>query len=135
MASVAAPRVRYPGRAHPAGDWIDSTVLAQIPDSLRGQTSQNVVGADAEYSLGRLLLRGEWLRSAFDIPQLSSPHPEAPLVASTGFLEGRYRWHPRWQAAARLDHLTFSSIRGLSLGGAEPPWEAPVRRFEAVLGY
>jgi hypothetical protein len=47
-------------------------------------------------------------------------------------VEGRYKIRPGVYAAARLDHLGFSSIAGSS--GPET-WEAPVTRVEIGGGF
>lgn len=117
------------------GQWIDESVLSTLAENLRHRADQTVVGADVEYSHTRLLVRAEWLLSAFAIPSVASPEIRSPLVAQSGFLEGRYRWHPRWQAAMRVERLTFGDVRGALFGGAETPWDAPVRRVEAIVGF
>lgn len=117
------------------GRWIDRGALNSVPAASREESRQSVLGADVEFGLGPWLVRGEWLRSAFQIPVLADPHVSSPLVASTGFVEGRYRWHPRWQTAVRVEHLAFSEIRGTLLGGGLVPWDAPVSRIEAIVGF
>jgi hypothetical protein len=47
-------------------------------------------------------------------------------------VESRYRFTPRFFAAARVDGLTFSRIAGRRLfDGVATPWDAPVTRIEA----
>lgn len=123
------------GASAASGRWIDRSVLSAVPERQRDRSSQSVVGADLEYSHARLLVRAEWLRSAFDIPSSAAPEIRSPLVANSGFLEGRYRWHPRWQGAVRAERLTFSRIRGTLFEAAATPWDAPVTRVEATLGF
>jgi hypothetical protein len=117
------------------GQWIEDDVLTHVPESSRQRNVQTLVGADAEFGLGEWLVRGEWLRSAFQIPAVAKPLIASPLVASAGFVEGRYRWHPRWQASLRAEHLAFSRITGTLFEGAASTWDAPVSRIEAVIGY
>lgn len=117
------------------GQWLDKALVTAVPETLRGQRTQSVVGVDLEFGLSRVLVRAEWLRSAFEVPVLGHPVLESPLVAEAGFIEGRYRWHPRWQTAARFERLTFSEIQGTFFDGALTPWDAPVIRVEAILGY
>jgi hypothetical protein len=117
------------------GHWIDPSVLSKVPDTSRDENSQSLAGADFEYGLGRVLVRGEWLRSAFEVPRVESPAITAPLVARSGFLEGRYRLRPRWQISGRVEGLSFSGITGTLNKGAVTPWDAPVKRVEGVLGY
>ncbi len=117
------------------GAWIDRSALRTLLDAGGGNAAQSIVGTDAEFGLGRWLVRGEWLRSAFRMPSAVVPDLTGPLAASSGFVEGRYRWHPRWQTAVRIERLTFSSIAGTASGGLATPWDAPVTRAEAVLGF
>jgi hypothetical protein len=124
------------GASAARGHWIDSSLLNALPTAAGRDSAQSVVGTDFEFGRGRTLIRGEWLRSAFDIPAVSAPYISSPLIASAGFLEGRYRWHPRWQIAARVDRMTFSDIQGALEGGGVPtPWDAPVARVEGTLGF
>jgi hypothetical protein len=134
LAVTAAPGLTL-GFSAARGHWIGSSVLSKIPEASRGENAQSVVGTDFEYGIGRVLVRGEWLRSAFEVPRLESPAIGAPLVARSGFLEGRYRLRPRWQVSGRAERLTFSDITGTLDKGAETPWDAPVTRVEAVIGY
>ncbi len=113
------------------GHWVDRALLSTFPESMQ-RSAQSVVGVDGEYGRGRLLIRAEWLRSSFEVPLLGSA---APLTASTEFVEGRYRFHPRWQVSARVERLGFSEIQGTINGGLPTPWDAPVERIEYVLGY
>jgi hypothetical protein len=116
------------------GQWLQRSLLDVFPLDRRGQSIQTLVGTDGEFGRGLLLIRGEWLRSAFQIPFASAP-AATTLRAAAGFLEARYRWHPRWQLAARADRLSFSKVRGTILGGELVPWDAPVRRIEVALGF
>jgi len=117
------------------GRWIERDALAAVPEGARARAGQSVLGADMEFGVGPWLVRAEWLRSAFAMPAAGTPAIASPLVASSGFFEARYRWRPRWQAAVRLERLTFSAIRGTLEGGAPTPWEAPVGRVEAIIGF
>jgi len=80
-----------------------------------------------------VLLRGEWLRTGFDVPLATAPTGVQRLDASGAFVEGRYRFTPRWQIAARADRLGFSEVTGAQLGTRT--WDAPVKRIETVIGY
>ena len=79
-------------------------------------------------------MRAEWLRSSFHLPLLAAPSSDTVLVAWSGFVEARYRLHPRWQVAGRAERLSFSSVVG-SASTAALPWDAPVDRVEAVVGF
>jgi hypothetical protein len=89
--------------------------------------TQQVFGADAEYSRDHYILRFESVRSRFDIATIA-PH----LDATATMVEGRYKLTPRFYAAARLDHLGFNTIAGSTRTAT---WEAPVTRWEAGGGY
>jgi hypothetical protein len=117
------------------GAWIDDSVLTLLPGNGRRQTSQSVVGADVEYGSGPWLVRGEWVRSVFDLPVTSATSPVQHLSAWSAFAESRYRLRPRWQVAARLEHLAFSAIANPFNGGTPTPWDFPVDRLEATIGY
>jgi hypothetical protein len=88
---------------------------------------QSAIGADAEYSRDYYLVRVEAIRSTWMLPTIA-----VPLRATGGWVEGRYKIHPRVYAAARLDHLAFTTIAGATRTGT---WDAPVTRIEVGGGY
>lgn len=93
---------------------------------------QRALGVDGEYSRDYFLLRGEIIESRWNLPATNLPLIDRPLAAHSAFLEGRYRFTPRFFAAARVDTLSFSKIRGQRLfAGVPTPWDAPVQRIEA----
>jgi hypothetical protein len=97
--------------------------------------SQRAVAVDAEYSRDYWIVRGEVIDSRWTVPGLNLPLIGSPLRATAGFVEARYRFGPRYFAAARADRLTFSRVRGARLfNGAPTPWDAPVTRLEAGAG-
>lgn len=114
--------------------WINRDVMALLPPSFRGAPAQTIVGTDLEFGRQRLLVRAEWLRSVFHLPLIAKPSPEAALSAWSGFVEARYRLHPRWQVAARVERLAFSRVTGTGTLGPIP-WDAPVDRVEGVIGF
>jgi hypothetical protein len=94
--------------------------------------SQRAIGLDAEYSRGYWIIRTEAVLSRWNLPKLNRPFLDVPLRADAAFLETRYQFTPRLFAAARIDGLTFSTIRGERLfAGQATPWDAPVSRLEA----
>ena len=96
-----------------------------------GPFTQRALGVDAEYSRDYWIVRGELIDSRWTLPALAAPSLDAPLRATAGFVEGRYRFGPRYFAAARADRLTFSRIRGQRwFGGRPTAWDAPVTRVE-----
>ncbi|MGE5813611.1 MAG: hypothetical protein ACM36C_03915 [Acidobacteriota bacterium] len=90
---------------------------------------QQVLGFDAEYSRGHWLVRGEAIRSTWDMPGVASAADAMNLVATSGWVEGRYRLTPRLYVAGRAERLTFSRIQSAATG-AYLRWEAPVSRLE-----
>jgi hypothetical protein len=114
------------------GKWIEDGVLAFLPEERREHSTESVIGTDVEYGAGHWLVRAELLRSVFQIPILSVSSGTS-LEAWSGFVEARYRWHPRWQVAGRAEKIDFASLVGSAGGPA--PWDAPVTRLEGVLGF
>jgi hypothetical protein len=97
-----------------------------------GRFPQDAFGADAEYSRGYWMVRGEAIWNHFHLPVISAPFITDPLSARSAFVETRYRFTPRWFAAARVDSLRFSDVTGLRFYNAQPtPWDSPVTRVEA----
>jgi hypothetical protein len=109
-----------------------SRSMTGLPAPASGESNtQRALGVDAEYSRGFWIVRGEVIDSRWTLPALAAPYLPDPLRAIGGFVEGRYRFGPRYFAAARADRLTFSRIRGARLfDGAPTPWDAPVSRIE-----
>jgi hypothetical protein len=94
--------------------------------------AQTAWGVDGEYSRGYLLIRSEIIGSRWRIPFADEPQRRDPLDSLTGFVEGRYKIRPGFYAAARYDHLGFSTLAGATTSG---PWDAPVDRIEIGAGY
>lgn len=115
-----------------------SGALAQRYATVLGSHSylQETVGLDAEYSKGYWIIRGEAIGTRWSLPALGSPAITNPLGATSGFVETRYQFSPRWYGAARIDRLTFSRVQGRTLfGGQATPWDVPVTRLEAGAGF
>lgn len=104
-----------------------SGAAARTIGAERDNSDQTAIGADAEYSRAHYLIRFEAVRSMWTLPTI-----QEPLVATGGWIEGRYKFHPRFYAAARFDHLGFSSITGST---RTADWDAPVTRIELGGGY
>jgi hypothetical protein len=134
-AAVTARQGLIVGVSAARGDWVEQSVLDLLPASQRNKTSQSVVGTDVEYGRSKILVRAEWLHTAFEMPSLPTGPLSEPLGASSGFVEGRYRWHPRWQASARAERLDFSNVSGTPNQGRPTAWDAPVVRVEGALGF
>jgi hypothetical protein len=106
-----------------------------VPRGDRPGGEQTSFGADAEYSGGRWLVRGEVIWTQWSLPYVTVP-PEGPrITARAGWIEGRYRITPRLYVAARADALGFSHVTGRSPAERRDTWDAGVRRIEAGAGY
>ena len=115
------------------GEWLNGSLKNTLAATIgTGARTQKAIGIDGEYSRDYWIVRGEFIRSSWAIPTLMSPVIAGPVSATSAFVESRYRLTPRFFAAARLDGLTFSRVRGQRLfSGAPTPWDAPVTRVEA----
>jgi hypothetical protein len=123
------------GASAARGSFLADDLLRVLPDAMRDRSyPQQAFGADAEYSRDHWIVRGEVVRSAWSLPLLS-PVTTLDVTALAAWVEGRYRFTPRFFGAARVDHLGFSSIRGVSIWTAPTSWEAPVDRIEWGGGY
>jgi hypothetical protein len=132
--AVHAPSGLTIGLSGARGQWIDRSVLALVPEALRSNSEQSLVGLDVELMSGRWLVRAEGMRSVFQVPVTGAPTPAMSLPAWSSFVEARYRVTPRWQLAARVERLGFGRVTGASAGSLPTPWDAQVDRVEAVLG-
>ncbi len=109
----------------------EAAAAAGVDAGRRGLT-QTAWGADAEYSRDHYLVRAEAIASDWRLPIVGAPVVAARLRAVSTSVEGRYRFRPGLYAAARLDHLAFSTITGTS---RQDEWDAPVTRLEIGGGY
>jgi hypothetical protein len=94
--------------------------------------AQTAWGADLEYSRDHYVVRMETIVSDWTIPMAAMPALAMPLRAVATTVEGRYKIRPGLYAAARYDHLGFSTITSAT---DTLPWEAPVERVEVGGGY
>jgi hypothetical protein len=97
-----------------------------------GRFTQTGWGADLEYSRDYYLVRFETIVSDWRLPVIKPPAIDLPLRAVSTLVEGRYKIRPGLYAAARLDHLGFSTITGST---SRAQWEAPVTRVEVGGGF
>ena len=95
-------------------------------------SQQVAFGADAEYSAGPFLVRGEVIRSSWRMPRFGALQLDEPLSTISSLIEGRYKIGPGLYVAVRGDRLDFSKVRG-TLGLSE--WDAQTWRFETAIGY
>jgi hypothetical protein len=127
------------GASAARGDYLARGVVAALPPAAReASRSQQAFGADAEFSRGYWLLRGEAVLSRWAVPALQPPLVESPLRATGVFVEARRKLRPGLFAAARYDHVGFSRITGSPAYGSTAPvtigWDAPVSRVEVGAG-
>lgn len=114
------------------GAWLNRAITAQVSGDR--SFAQRAFGADVEYSRDYWLVRGEFIRSEWDMPSFAEPYITKPLVATTGWVEGKYRLTPWLFAAARVDRIVFSRIQGFQ--PATPlGWEADMSRIELGGGW
>lgn len=113
--------------------WLADSVLDLTPDGRGTPHTQTLLAADTEFGVGRWLVRAEWLRSTFDVPVVNDPDPLHRLTAQSGFIEGRYRFHPRMQIGVRADRLAFGQLRDPDTG-VSTTWDANVTRVEVTFG-
>lgn len=121
------------GASASRGAWLNRNIddAAVAIESLE-RSRQVAFGGDAEYSAGRILVRGEAIRSTWAMPSITTLQLTAPLVATSMLVEGRIKIAPGFYVAARGDRLDFSWITG-----AQGPntWEARTWRVETGVGY
>jgi hypothetical protein len=115
------------------GPFVTATAArGAVGEGHDGEFTQTALGADIEYSRSYYLIRLETLVSQWKLPAVRAPLIRDPLTAAGTSLEGRYKISPGLYAAARLDHLAFSTVTGSQ---TREPWEAPVTRVEVGGGY
>jgi hypothetical protein len=104
-----------------------------LPASLaNARYAQRTFGADAEYSAGYWLVRGELIAARWDLPILGAPPISNPLTSTGAYVETRYRVLPGVTLAARVDHLAFNDQSGTY---STLPWDAPVTRIEGGVSW
>jgi hypothetical protein len=120
------------GASAARGAFLTRSLADTYGSGARGEFPQQAVGVDAEYSRGYWIVRGEAIWSRWYLPVIASPPIASPLKATSAFAETRYRFTPRYFAAARVDALRFSEVTGQRFfNGQATPWDAPVTRIEA----
>jgi len=113
--------------------WLADSVLDVTADGRQTPHTQALIGADTEFGVGRWLVRAEWLHSRFDLPIVNDPVRVRELTAQAGFIEGRYRFHPRMQIGVRADRLAFGRLTDATTG-VSATWDANVTRLEVAFG-
>jgi hypothetical protein len=113
-----------------ASGWIGPYLLDDMPGLETRDSSDYLntgVGMDLAWMLRYVELHAEVYRAGWEHPMLPS------LSAVSGYLEAKYKFRPRWHAAARLDAFEPGEIPDGS--GGEMAWDYPVRRAEYGVGF
>ena len=128
------------GASAAEGDYVAESAVAELPPASReAKHAQQAFGLDVEFSRGYWLLRTEGLLSRWFVPPVEEPIVPSPLEAWGFFVEARRKIRPGLYAAARFDHVGFSSLTASPPEGSTTPvvtpWEAPVTRIEIGAGF
>jgi hypothetical protein len=123
------------GTSAARGPFVTETAArSAVGDGHDREFTQQAFGADIEYSWDYYVLRFEAIVNDWRLPVVRAPELRLPLRAVSTSVEGRYRIVPGLYAAARFDHLGFSTITGSPEQGALP-WDAPTTRVEIGGGW
>jgi hypothetical protein len=115
------------GASAARGEYLADDVTQTLPPGTDRHSLQQAWGVDLEYSRDRWILRSEAVWSQWETPVI------ARTLRSLGVgAEARCKLVPGLYAAARFDHLGFSSIPGPR---GPVTWDADVWRTEAGIGY
>ena len=130
---VARPTAAFAfGASASRGAWLNRDLDDAIAGVDAARSRQVAFGGDAEFSSGRILVRGEAIRSTWSMPAVATLRLREPLVATSMLVEGRYKIAPGLYFAARGDRLDFGWISGSQGPGT---WESRTWRIETGLGY
>jgi hypothetical protein len=131
---VARPTAAFAfGASASSGAWLNRNIDAEVAGLDSGDRSRQLAfGGDAEYSAGRILVRGEAIRSTWALPAIATLSLSEPLVATSMLVEARYKIAPGLYVAARSDRIDFGWIAGSQGPGT---WESRTWRFETGVGY
>jgi hypothetical protein len=117
------------GASFARGPYLDRAVAPALgPGQKVEDFHQQLVGADAEYSVGRFKVMGEAALNRFEVPTLAED-----LKTRAFYLEGNYTLRSRLRAALRYSGLRFAKID--SGTGGQTAWDYDVNRWEAGLSY
>jgi len=121
------------GASASTGAWLNQSLESVVPQPAQVTRAHQVAfGGDAEYSAGALLVRSEIIRSTWDMPQVSTPVIDTPLVSTSMLVEGRYKVAPGFYLALRGDRIDYNAILG---SRQRNTWDANTWRIEAGGGY
>jgi len=109
-------------------------VQSQHPEIQPEKYSQGIAGLDMEYSRGYFVFFGEGAFSRWKSPLLREKLDALALT-----VEARYKFSPRFFVSTRYGQIKFSQIADAGDvdgdGQTMEPWEFPIWRLEAALGY
>jgi hypothetical protein len=115
------------------GGWLSRSLEKEVPGGgSSGGRRQCAVGGDAEYSVSRILVRGEVIRSMWSLPFVSPASVNRPLVATSKLIETRLRVMPGLSFALRAERLDFNTLMGAT---RTDTWEAATARLEAGIDF
>jgi hypothetical protein len=115
------------------GAWLNRTLEDELANGAEYERSNQVAfGADAEFSRGPFLARGEVIRSSWAMPNITTLHLPEPINAWSTLIEGRYKIAPGLYVAMRGDRLRFNTITG---DRGTRGWDAETWRIETGVGY
>lgn len=115
------------------GAWLDEALDGQLPGQVSADDcDQTAIGSDVEFSSGAWLIRGEVIRSTWQMPAVPTLRLDGPLAAISTLVEGRYKIAPGFYVALRGDRLGYNTIAGELVSGT---WDAVTWRTEAGAGY
>jgi len=130
---VARPHVSLQlGASASTGAWLSDTLETAVPAPAQvTRAQQSAFGGDAEFSAGRLLVRGEVIRSIWEMPDVTAP-AIGNLTATSTLIEGRYKVAAGFYLALRGDRIDYTEVRGSRVRNT---WDADLWRVEAGGGY
>lgn len=131
---VARPHVSLQlGASAATGAWLTEALEAAVPTpSQVTRARQSAVGGDAEFSAGRVLMRGEVIRSIWDLPEVTAPAIGGHVTATSTLIEGRYKVAAGLYLAVRGDRIDYTEVLGSRIRNT---WDADLWRIEAGGGY
>lgn len=114
------------------GGYLASSVTDSLAAGLPRSYAQSALGLDVEHARGHVLLRAELVASWWELPPVGAPAIEDPLRALGAYAEGQYKLAPGWTVGARVDRLTFSTLKGSRRTAS---WDANVTRVEGGVSW
>ncbi|MDZ4806307.1 MAG: hypothetical protein SGI90_15720, partial [Candidatus Eisenbacteria bacterium] len=112
-----------------------SNNVAMSADRRNEDFDQIVWGYDAEYSIGRFVVRSEGVWNSWQLPGNDDPARWLPdeVEANAFFVESAVKLMPGATLGARYDQINFDEITGPT--GRTQAWDANVRRVEGAFSF